>query len=111
MRSSRQSSPLAALGRIRPWIEKARKAFQAQRPAVRWGLAAAMVAVVAVLGYASTLPLTSASNSSLLSGRRFSSDDLIKVGRTLERLRVDYRIDDQRRVAVAADRSEEAAAA
>ena len=51
------------------------------------------------------------SNSYLASGRRFSSDDLIKVSRALDRLRIDYRIDDQRRVAVAADQFEAAAGA
>lgn len=111
MRSSSQSSPRSAMGRIRPWVEKARRSFRAQKPAVRWGLALAVVAVLLLLGYVSTLPLTSASSSYLASGRRFSSDDVIKVARALDHLRIDYRIDDLRRVSVPADHFESAAAA
>jgi flagellar M-ring protein FliF len=109
MRSSNQSSPLSALGRVRPWVAKARRSVMAQRPAIRWGLAAAAIALLLLLGYAASSPLTTASDSYLASGRRFSSDDLIKVSRALDRLRVDYRIDDQRRVSVAADQFEAAA--
>ena len=55
MRSSNQSSPLHALGRIRPWVEKARRSVLAQRPTVRWGLAAAAVAVLVLLAYLADL--------------------------------------------------------
>ena len=110
MRSSDQSSPLHALGRIRPWIEKsaglswpaADDSLGARRGHGRAAVAARLCGRV---------PLTTVSNSYLASGRRFSSDDLIKVGRALDRLRIDYRIDDQRRVTVAADRFDEAAGA
>jgi hypothetical protein len=40
--------------------------------------------------------------------RRFSSDDLIKVCRTLDKGRIQYRVDDQRRVEVAADQFDQA---
>ena len=45
----------------------------------------------------------------LNSGKRFSSEELIKVGRALEKQRVAYRIDDQRRVEVAPGQFEQAA--
>ena len=45
----------------------------------------------------------------LNSGKRFSSEELIKVCRALEKLRVAYRIDDQRRVEVAPGQFEQAA--
>ena len=48
---------------------------------VRWGLAATAVAALVLLAYLAASPLTTASNSYLASGRRFSSDDLIKVSR------------------------------
>ena len=46
----------------------------------------------------------------LASQRRFSSDDLLKVCRELDKHLIPYRIDDQRRVEVSADQFEEAAA-
>src|SRR5437763_1512385 len=46
MRSSNQSSPFHALGRVSTWVEKARRSVLARRPTVRWGLAATVLAVV-----------------------------------------------------------------
>ena len=62
MRSSDQSSPLHALGRTRAWLEKARRSALAQRPTVRWGLAATALAVLVLLAYLAASPLTTMSN-------------------------------------------------
>jgi flagellar biosynthesis/type III secretory pathway M-ring protein FliF/YscJ len=46
----------------------------------------------------------------LASGRRFSSEDLNKICRVLEAQRIEYRCDDQHKIAVDADQFEQAAA-
>jgi type III secretory pathway lipoprotein EscJ len=111
MRSSSQSSPLSALGRLRPWFEKVRRSVLAQRPTIRWGVGAAAIALCLVLYYLASSTSTTAADSYLRSGQRFSSDDLKKIGRALDRQRIGYRVDDQRRVAVAADQFDAAASA
>ena len=79
-----------------------------QRPAIRWALAAAIVAVVGLLAYLGSTALTTAESSYLGSGRRYGSEDLAKIGRALDRVRVPYQIDDQRRVAVPSDQRDQA---
>ena len=69
----------------RPWhwlrvqVDRLRRSVMSRRPAVRWG-----VAVVAVIGLTSVVYWAATSFRTLgvrylVSGRRFSSDDLIKV--------------------------------
>ena len=95
-----------ALARIGRWFDSARQSLLARSPLVRWSFAAAVVSILIVAGYLGTASLAPAGSSYLASGRRFSPDDLVKVRRALERQRIDYRIDDQRRVAVSADEIE-----
>ena len=47
----------------------------------------------------------------LASSKRFSSDDLIKVCRALDKQRIAYRVDDQRRVEVSSEQFDQAAEA
>ena len=47
----------------------------------------------------------------LASSKRFSSDDLIKVCRALDKQRIAYRVDEQRRVEVSSDQFDQAAEA
>jgi flagellar M-ring protein FliF len=111
MRSFNQFSPSSVLGRFRPWLYGAWQSMLAQRPEVRWGLLAIAVVALSFLIYMGVVSLSPVESSYLASSRRFSSDDLIKVCRALERQRIDYRVDDQRRVAVAADQFDLAVAA
>ena len=55
--------------------------------------------------------MTTAEGSYLGSGRRYGSEDLAKISRALDRARVPYQVDDQRRVAVPSDQREQAEAA
>ena len=99
----------AALAWLRAQVDRLRRSVMARRPVVRWG-----VALVALIGLTSAVYWAATSFSTLgvrylVSGRRFSSDDLIKVCRTLDKQRVGYRVDDLRRVEVAADQFDQAA--
>ena len=99
----------AALAWLRVQVDRFRHSLMARHPSVRWGMA-----VVAVIGLTSLVYWTATSRSTLnvrylVSGRRFSSDDLITVCRTLDKQRVAYRVDDLRRIEVSADQYETAA--
>ena len=112
MRSFTWLSSGSALGRFRSWLEHLRQSLLAQRPAVRWVLAAGTIAVVAYLGYLGASSLSTTSESIYLgSGRSYSWDDLNKIGRALDRQRIPYHVDDQRRVTVSEDQREQAEAA
>lgn len=111
MRSFDWLSLSTTLARIGRWLETARQSLLARRPVVRWGVAAVAVLVLILAGYLATASLTPAGSSYLASGRRFSPDDLVKVRRALERQRIDYQTDVERRVAVSADEFELASAA
>jgi flagellar M-ring protein FliF len=111
MRSFDWLSVSTARARIGRWFERARQSLLALRPVVRWSLAAGAVSIVILAGYLATSSLAPGGSSYLASGRRFSPDDLVKVRRALEHQRIDYRTDDQRRVAVSADEFELASAA
>ncbi len=103
-----------ALGRLRSLLQRLRRSAVARSPAVRWGLAAVTIVGLVFLGYLGYLgvgSLTTTESTYLGSGRRYSPDDLIKITRVLERQRFPYHIDDQRRIAVAAEQVELATAA
>ena len=99
----------AAAAWLRAQVDRVRRSVMSQRPAVRWG-----VALLVVIGLTSAIYWAATSYSTLsvrylVSGRRFSSDDLIKVCSALDKQRVNYRVDDSRRVEVAADQYDQAA--
>ena len=72
----------------------------AQRPAVKWGLALAVFLALAAVSYWGAGSLSNLGVRYLASSKRFSSDDLIKVCRALDKQRIAYRVDEQRRVEV-----------
>ena len=99
----------AALPWLRVQVDRLRRSVMARRPVVRWGLVlGALIGLTSVIYWAGT-SLTTLSVRYLVSGRRFSSEDLIEVCRTLDRQRVAYRVDDLRRVEVSTDQYEQAA--
>ena len=99
----------AAAAWLRAQVDHFRRSVMSQRPAVRWGML-----LLVVIGLTSAIYWAAASFSTLsvrylVSGRRFSSDDLIKVCSALDKQRVNYRVDDSRRVEVASDQYDQAA--
>ena len=108
MRSFTWLSPGWALGHVRSWIQRVWQSLLTQRPAIRWALAAASVTVLVLLAYLGSTALTTAERSYLGSGRRYGSEDLARISRALDRTRVPYQVDDQRRVAVPSDQRDQA---
>ena len=100
---------IARLGR---WLRQLRSALAALRPPVRWALAATVLLAFLVFALALTRNLPSSSTRSLFlhSGRRYQPGDLAKITRVLDRLRIEYRVDDQRRIAVPSEQIEQAVA-
>ncbi len=98
-----------AFERMRALLARLWQTIASARPAVRWGLAAAALLVLGAGSYWGASTLSPSGVRYLASGKRFSSESLITVGRALEKQRVAYRIDDLRRVEVASDQFEEAA--
>jgi hypothetical protein len=95
---ARLSAPFARLGRT----------LLSLHPALRWGSLVFALAAFLSLGYWTASTLSTGGVRYLASGRRFSSEDLIKICRALDEHRItDYRLDD-RRVAVSADDFDEA---
>ncbi len=70
------------------------------------GAAALCTVALGLAVYLSSVALSTGSSVYLGSGRRFSPEDLSKISRGLDHQRLTYRIDDQRRVAVAAEQLE-----
>ena len=108
MRSFTWLSPALALGHVRSWIQRLRQSPLTQGRAIRWALAATTVAVMGLLVFLGSTALTTAESTYLGSGRRYGSEDLAKISRALDRLRVPYQVDDQRRVAVPSDQRDQA---
>jgi flagellar M-ring protein FliF len=99
---------IAALAWVRAQVDRLRRSVMSRRPAVRWS-----VALLAVIGLTSLVYWTAASFTTLGarylgSSRQFSSDELIKVRTALDKQRLNYRVDDSRRVEVAADQFDQA---
>jgi flagellar M-ring protein FliF len=99
----------AAVARLRAQADRLRRWVMTARPIVRWGLALAVILTLAAASYWGATSITTFGVRYLASERKFSSDDLLKVCRVLDKQLIPYRIDDQRRVEVAGDRFEEAA--
>ncbi len=97
--------------RLRSLAHRLHRSVAAWSPAVRWGLAGVTVVILVLLGYVAAGLLPTAESVYLASGRRYGPDDLVKITRLLDRQRIAYHIDDQRRVAVASDQLDMAAAA
>lgn len=109
MRSFTWLSSGSPLGHLPAWLAPPRRWLLAVRPAARWLIAAATIAVVACLGLLGASALSTTSDSVYLgAGRCYSWDDLNKIARALDRQRVVYRVDDQRRVSVSESQREQA---
>lgn len=94
-------SALARLrGRVGRWLRSG--------PARPLLVMAAMAAAAAAIGLAAWTAQTPSGSHYLVGGRRFYSDDLIKICRTLDEQRIDYRQDDHR-IEVTADQFDQAA--
>ena len=103
-------SASAAVTRLRAPVDRLRRSVMSQRPAVRWGLALAAILGLAAAGYWAATSLVPVGARYLASGRRFSSEDLNKICRVLDAQRIEYRCDDQHKIAVDADQFDQAAA-
>jgi type III secretory pathway lipoprotein EscJ len=92
--------------RVRAQLQRAGRTWRGQSPPLRWGLAAA---ALALLGAAAYLSAPAAAPSALVKGgQAFTPDDLLKIEPELQRKRIAYRVDDGRHVVVAADAVTEA---
>jgi hypothetical protein len=99
-----------AISWLRREAGRLRRAMRAQHPAARLGLVLAPVLLLAAAGYWAAGTLTPPGPRYLAQGRAFSSDDLITIFKALDAKGISYRPDDRRRIEVAADQYEQAAA-
>ena len=111
MASIDRPSSAVTFARLRALSDRLWRPLAAQRPAVKWGLAVVGFLALAAMSYSGAGSLSNMGVRYLASNRRFSSDDLIKICRALDKQRIAYRVDDQRRVEVASDQFEQAAEA
>jgi flagellar M-ring protein FliF len=102
-------SLIAALAWLRAQVDHFQRSLRSRRPAVRWSLALLAVIGLTAMMYWAATSFTTLGSRHLLLERRFSSDDLIKVCTALDKQRLNYRVDDSRRVEVAADQFDQAA--
>ena len=109
MASIDRPSSRVTFERLRAGVARLWQPIAAQRRAVRWGLATAVLLTLGAASYWGAGNLSPSGVRYLNSGKRFSSEELITVVRALEKQRVAYRIDDQRRVEVAPGQFEQAA--
>ena len=111
MRTIDRLSSTAVFDQLRVQGGRIRRSIAAQRPVFRWGLTLAVLAVafgLAGLGYWTAVSPSNSSVRYLASGRPFSSDDLIKVCRALDKQRIVYRPDEGHRVEVSAEQIDQA---
>jgi flagellar M-ring protein FliF len=99
----------AALAWLRAQVDRLRRSVMSRRPVVRWSMVLLTVVGLTSMVYWAATSFTSLGVRYLISGRRFSSDDLIKICSALDKQRLNYRVDDSRRVEVAADQYDQAA--
>jgi hypothetical protein len=110
MRTNDRLSATTALARLLTLINGLRRSLSARHPAMRWGLGLGVIVALVTFGYWAASSLTAVGVRYVASGRRFSSEDLIKICRALDEHRIDdYRLDD-RRIAVSADDFDQASA-
>ncbi len=108
MAANDRLSLAAMLAWLRVQMDRIRRSSLARRPLVRWGSALAVLIGLSAMVYLAATSFNSLSVRYILSGRRFSSDDLIAICRALDKQRVGYRVDDVRRVEVSTEQFEQA---
>src|SRR5688572_21331386 len=102
-------SPRPTRGRLRLWVEPLRRRFSAWGPGVRWGIGAAVLAVVVcVVGFLLKTGEESDSTVWIDDGRRFASDEADAIARALKQSNLQPRRDGQGRIGVPADKETEA---
>ena len=108
--STLTSTTASTVFKVQAEFQRARRRFIARPAALRWSIGLAAMAPLMALVYflATGLPMTSGAYVLIRSGVRFSYDDLIAITRALDAKHVDFRIDLQNRVQVAADQTTEA---
>jgi flagellar M-ring protein FliF len=94
---------------LRAQVDRLGRSVMARRPVVRWSAALLAVVSLTSMMYWAATSFTTLGVRYLVSGRQFSSDDLIKVCSALDKQRLNYRVDDSRRVEVAAEQFDQAA--
>jgi flagellar M-ring protein FliF len=108
MPTSDRLSSYTALARLGAVLGRLGQFLSSRHAAIRWGSVLAIGLACLALCYWAASALSTVGVRYLASGRRFSSEDLIKICRALDEHRItDYRLDD-RRVAVSADDFDEA---
>ncbi|MDR3620937.1 MAG: hypothetical protein P4L85_16415 [Paludisphaera borealis] len=98
-------------GRLLSWLRARRKALAGRSATLRWSLVALAVGGLSLAAYLAASAVAPGERSYLGAGRRYSSDDVHKIKKTLDKLRIEYQIIDDRRVAVAANNLDAAGAA
>ena len=95
---------------LRAQVDRLGRSVMARRPVVRWSVALLAVVGMTSMVYWAATSFTTPGVHYLMSGRPFSSNnDLIKVRTALDKQRLNYRVDDSRRVEVAAEQFDQAA--
>ena len=97
-----------ARARLGAQMDRLRRSAMARRPVVRWSAALVVLVVLTSLVYWAATSLGTVGVRHLLAGRRFSSEDLIKICRSLDKQKIACRVDGERRVEVAADQYDQA---
>jgi flagellar M-ring protein FliF len=98
-----------ARARLGAQLDRLRRSAMVRRPLVRWSAALVALIVLTSMVYWAATTLGTVGVRHLLSGRRFSSEDLIKIRRSLDKQKIAYHVDGDRRVEVAADQYDQAA--
>jgi hypothetical protein len=103
-----RQSPTTTPARLRALLDRMWRSPTVQRPVVRWGLALAAGIALGAAGYWTATSVSPTGVRFLGSQRSFSSEDLIKICRELDREHIQYKVDDQRRIKVAAEQFDQA---
>jgi flagellar M-ring protein FliF len=109
MATNDRRSWTGATAKLGARVDRLRRSLMTWRPAVRWSVALFALVVLTSLIYWAATSLGTVGVRQVLSGRRFSSDDLIKICRGLDKQKIAYHVDGERRVEVAADQYDQAA--
>ncbi len=108
MRTEKPMTSTSAVTLIRTQLGRARRSVWARGPAVRWLAAAAVLGVVAAFGY--LVAAGPAAGKYLGEGEAYSVDEIAGITRALQAQSIEYRVDDDRRIGVPADRYNDAMA-
>jgi hypothetical protein len=96
------------LGSLSLRLQSLQRSLLAQRPALRWALAGAVLAATTFVGYIAFAIQGTTQSVYLNSGRRFAPDDVSKIARAFDHQRITYHLDDERRVLVPSAKREQA---